>query len=76
MNDVFWVIRRPIITEKSSIQKNAVQQLFNVKVVEVKTMNFAGKKKRVGRNMGRKPDWKKAVVTLKAGENIEFFEGV
>ena len=39
-------------------------------------MNFKGKNKRVGRVLGKKSNWKKAVVTLKEGENIEFFEGV
>ena len=96
MKDIYGVIRRPIITEKSTVQKedsnqvtfevdrranrieirNAVQKLFNVKVVSVNIMNFNGKKKRVGRAMGKKSDWKKAVVTLKPGDKIEFFEGV
>lgn len=56
--------------------KNAVQGLFNVKVINVNIMNFKGKNKRVGRVLGKKSNWKKAVVTLKEGENIEFFEGV
>lgn len=56
--------------------KNAVQRLFNVKVLHVNVMNFEGKNKRVGRKIGKKTDWKKAVVTLKQGEKIEFFEGV
>lgn len=56
--------------------KQAVQRLFNVKVVDVNIMNFEGKKKRLGRITGKKSDWKKAVVTLKQGEKIEFFEGV
>ncbi|MEI6125477.1 MAG: 50S ribosomal protein L23 [Pseudomonadota bacterium] len=56
--------------------KNAVQKLFNVKVVHVNIMNFEGKSKRVGRIIGKKSDWKKAVVTLNQGEKIEFFEGV
>jgi len=69
---VFEVDRR---ANKIEIKK-AVQQLFNVKVVDVNVMNFQGKKKRVGRVIGKKSDWKKAVVTLKQGEKIELFEGV
>ncbi len=56
--------------------KYAVQRLFNVKVCAVNTMRMTGKKKRVGRIVGKKSDWKKAVVTLKQGDKIEFFEGV
>jgi len=56
--------------------KNAVQRLFNVKVLDVHVMNYSGKRKRLGRIVGKKSDWKKAVVTLKQGEKIEFFEGV
>lgn len=60
---------------KNQIQ-DAVEKLFKVKVVDVKTMNVAGKTKRRGRTVGRRPGWKKAVVFLKAGDKIEFFEGV
>jgi large subunit ribosomal protein L23 len=56
--------------------RNAVQDLFNVRVVDVKTMQYMGKTKRLGRFVGRRRDWKKAVVTLKAGASIELFEGV
>jgi large subunit ribosomal protein L23 len=56
--------------------KNAVQQLFKVTVEEVNVMNFLGKRKRAGRIIGKKQDWKKAIVTLKKGDKIEFFEGV
>jgi len=56
--------------------KKAVETAFNVKVDRVNIMNVQGKKKRLGRNMGRRPDWKKAVVTLKPGEKIEIIEGV
>ncbi len=56
--------------------KKATELLFKTKVVDVKTQNMKGKKRRVGRNIGKKPDWKKAVVTLASGENIEFFSGV
>ena len=53
----------------------AVEKAFSVKVVEVRTINVQGKKKRRGRMVGRKPDWKKAVVRLAAGDNIKYFEG-
>jgi large subunit ribosomal protein L23 len=56
--------------------RRAVETLFKVKVVDVKTMNILGKKRRVGKNMGKKPDWKKAIVTLAKGENVDFFDGV
>jgi large subunit ribosomal protein L23 len=45
-------------------------------VTDVRTLVVRGKEKRVGRFAGRRPSWKKAFVTLKAGDNIEFFEGV
>lgn len=54
----------------------AVETLFNVKVSTVRTMNYVGKPKRMGRFMGKKVNWKKAVVTLKEGDTIELFEGV
>lgn len=53
----------------------AVAGIFKVKVKGVRTMNLPGKTKRVGRNVGTTPDWKKAIVTLKKGERIEFLEG-
>lgn len=56
--------------------KRAVETLFKTKVVDVKTMNVQGKRRRVGRNIGKKSDWKKAVVKLAPGENVEFFEGM
>lgn len=55
--------------------RKAVETLFKTKVLDVKTLNMKGKKRRVGRNIGKKPDWKKAIVKLAPGENIEFFEG-
>jgi len=54
----------------------AIEVLFNVKVREVRTMRYAGKQRRVGRFVGRRAAWKKAVVTLRAGDTIEIFEGV
>jgi large subunit ribosomal protein L23 len=59
---------------KIEIQR-AVEQLFKVKVLEVHTVNVLGKMKRLGRRYGKRPDWKKAIVTLKEGDRIEFFEG-
>lgn len=54
----------------------AVEKQFNVKVRDVRTMRYAGKQKRMGKHAGRKASWKKAVVTLAAGDAIELFEGV
>jgi large subunit ribosomal protein L23 len=89
------IIKRPLITEKTSIQKEAANQLtfevdrkanrveirraiekiFNVKVEAVRTMQISGKIKRRGRTLGKRRDWKKAVVRLRPGERIDFFEG-
>jgi len=55
--------------------KQAVEKLFNVHVLAVRTAIARGKTKRVGRNVGRRPNWKKAFVTLKEGETIALFEG-
>lgn len=56
--------------------RNAIESIFKVKVLSVRVMNVKGKERRVGRNVGRKADWKKAIVRLAQGENIEFFEGI
>ncbi len=89
------IIRRPVITEKTSIQKEAhnqftlevdrganrveikkaVEGIFNVKVARVRTMQIKGKTKRRGWIVGKRRDWKKAIVTLMPGERIDFFEG-
>jgi len=90
------VIRRPLITEKTSILredgktivfhvalgankveiKRAVEQLLGSKVAGIRTSLVHGKVKRQGRYAGRRPDWKKAYVTLRAGEKMpEFLEG-
>jgi large subunit ribosomal protein L23 len=55
--------------------KNAIQEIFGVHVITVRTIHMPGKKKRMGRFEGKRPDWKKAVVTLKEGETIQLFEG-
>lgn len=55
--------------------KYAVEEVFGVKVAKVNTMNYDGKLKRMGRNEGRRPAWKKAIVTLKKdSKTIEFFD--
>ena len=56
--------------------KDAVEIAFNVHVQNVNTMMMKGKIRRYGRNQSKRPDWKKAVVTLAPGEKIELFEGV
>ncbi len=56
--------------------KAAVEKIFKVHVVKVHTINMRGKMKRLGRSQGKKPNWKKAIVTLKEGDNIDLFEGV
>jgi large subunit ribosomal protein L23 len=56
--------------------KDAVERAFNVHVVDVHVMNVRGKTRRFGKGFGKTPDWKKAIVTLAAGERIELFEGV
>ena len=96
MKNRYSVLKKPLITEKSNIMKEelnqiafavdprankieikeAVAKLFNVKVLKGRTLNRLGKRKRLGRSEGKKSDWKKAVVTLKEGERIDFFEGV
>ena len=53
----------------------AVSEVFKVKVAKVNTVNVIGKKKRMGRTEGKRPDYKKAIVKLAPGETIEFFEG-
>jgi len=56
--------------------KQAVETFFMTKVLDVRTMNVGGKRRRMGKTVGKKSDWKKAVVRLAPGENIEFFEGM
>ena len=69
----FKVDRR---ANKSEIKK-AIENVFDVKVEKVNTMNMLGKEKRMGIHIGRRPSWKKAIVTLTEDSNrIEFFEGM
>jgi large subunit ribosomal protein L23 len=90
------VIRKPLVTEKSTIGREAqnlvtfavdphankheirraVETLFSVQVLDVHTMRQPRKTRRVGKHMGHKPEWKKAIVKLAEGQTIEFFEGV
>ena len=70
--DVFEVDLR---ANKNQI-KEAIQIAFNVRVSEVNTMVMTGKPKRFGRKITNRPDWKKAIVTLVAGDKIELFEGI
>ena len=56
--------------------KHAVELLFDVKVLKVNTLNVEGKKRRIRYREGKRPDWKKAYVTLRDGDSITFFEGV
>ena len=56
--------------------RKAIEAIFKVRVVSVNTMRYEGKTKRMGKSIGKKPAWKKAVVTLAAGEKIAFFEGL
>jgi large subunit ribosomal protein L23 len=92
---VFEVLRRPLVTEKSTLLldgqnkyafevdsrankaqvKTAVEKSFSVKVSEVNILNIKGKRKRFGKRISQRPSWKKAVVSLKAGHNIQLFEG-
>ena len=54
----------------------AIENLFNVKVRDVRTMRYRGKERRLGRYVGRRAAWKKAIVKLREGDSIEIFEGV
>jgi len=94
MRSVYDVIKRPVISEKSTMLtevgnryvfevetlatkneiKDAVQQLFSVKVKNVRTMNQHGKVKRFAKSVVKRPNWKKAIVTLAEGQKIDFFQ--
>jgi len=56
--------------------RRAVEELFDVEVLAVRTMRQPRKTRRIGRYMGRRPEWKKAIVQLAEGQSIEFFEGI
>jgi large subunit ribosomal protein L23 len=72
-NQVVFRVRPEATKDKIRL---VVEEMFKVKVLRVRTSNFLGKERRRGRVVGHKPDWKKAYVTLKEGDKIEFFEGV
>ncbi|MDT8446219.1 MAG: 50S ribosomal protein L23 [bacterium] len=55
--------------------KKAIESIFGVTVENIQTINVKGKIKRVGTRSGKRADWKKAIVTLKEGDSIEYFEG-
>jgi len=89
-------IIRPVISEKTNIQKEAnnqitfevynkanrveikkaIQSIFNVNVLGIRTVQIKGKQKQRGKIIGKRKDWKKAIVTLAPGDRIDFFEGV
>ncbi|MBQ8108044.1 MAG: 50S ribosomal protein L23 [Ruminococcus sp.] len=54
----------------------AIEEIFDVKVARVNTISVKGKQKRMGRYVGYRPDWKKAIVTLEGDKTIEFFDGM
>lgn len=56
--------------------RHAIEEIFDVRVVSVTTIRMKGKRKRLGRFEGRRPDWKKAIVKLADGEAIELYAGV
>ena len=63
-------------TRANKVQiKDCIEKTFKVSVLGVRTMNVRGKKKRMGKYQGYKSSWKKALVTLKQGDTIEYFEG-
>ncbi len=68
-----YVFETSVSANKADI-KRAIEELFKVKVEGVRTMIVGGKFRRYGRGGGVRPDWKKAVVTLKAGQKIDFAE--
>ena len=90
------IIRGPLVTEKTTLQKemhnqltfkvdiranrveikDAVEKNFNARVKQIRTIQVKGKVKQRGKILGKKKDWKKAIVTLMPGQRIDFFEGV
>ena len=96
MNELYTIIKRAILTEKSTALKDShnciifevakeankseikkcVEKLFKVHVESVNTSIIRGKNRRYGKFEGKKPNWKKALVRIREGEKIEFFEGV
>lgn len=62
-------------TNKTEVAK-AIKEVYGVTPISVNIMNMRGKRVRFGRTMGKKKDWKKAIITLKKGEKIEVYQGV
>ncbi len=56
--------------------RNAVEEVFGVRVLRVNTMRMLGKRRRMGMHVGRRPNWKKAIVQLAPGQELDFFEGM
>jgi len=75
MNENKYTFEVPMTANKVEIRQ-AVEAIFNVKVVEVNTMRVLGKTKRMGRFVGKRSDWKKAIVKLAEGSKITLFEGM
>ena len=73
--DVRYTFKVAKTATKVEIAK-AVEKLFDVEVAKVNTISVKGKQKRMGRYAGFRPDWKKAIVTLKGEKTIEFFDGL
>ncbi|MBM4395301.1 MAG: 50S ribosomal protein L23 [Deltaproteobacteria bacterium] len=65
----------PLTVDRQEIRE-AVETVFKVKVEDVRTQIVRGKFKRIGRHIGKRPNWKKAIVTLRAGDKIDLFEGL
>ncbi len=96
MKDLYGIVQRPLVTEKSTLAseahnqlafqvrqdatkqeiKQAFETIFRVTVLKVRTMHQIGKVRQVGKRQGRRPNWKKAIITLKPGDRIELFENV
>lgn len=70
-----YTFKVPIDANKIEI-KRAVEEIFKVRVSKVNTIRVRGKPRRLGIYRGRKPDWKKAIVTLAPGYKIPFFENL
>lgn len=75
MSEGKYTFRVHVAANKVQIRR-AVEEVFNVKVADVKTIRLEGKTKRVGVHIGKRADYKKAIITLAEGSTIEFFEGM
>lgn len=95
-NELYGVLKRPIVTEKTNGLRDstnqyvfevnpdsnkveirrAVEEIFGVRVTDVRTVNVRGKVKRFRRHLGKRPNWKKAIVTLSGDDVIDVFEGI